>query len=112
MLKSMALLKTTKKRGGVARVKRIPNSVFKIDVKTDKEPFNNILTSTTSGFSFSTLVFSDLCFGTDVRGLVVFKVKKRKIKEFQFKFYSDELDKPFGLYEATIEYEYGNYIKE
>ena len=28
------------------------------------------------------------------------------------KFYSDEIDKPFGLYEAVIEYSIGNYTKK
>jgi hypothetical protein len=105
-------LKTTKKRGGVVLVKMIPNSVFKIDVKTDKEPiFANIYSGATQGFSFETLDFGAFSFGIDVRGKVMFKVKKRKIQEFQLKFYSDELDKPFGFYEEFIEYEYGNYFK-
>lgn len=116
---SLTHLKTTNKRGGVAQIKRIPNSVFKIDVKTDKEDWNNILSSTTKGFTFLDFLYflrevegyEKISFGTGVRGFLVFKVKKRKIKQFSMKFYSDEVDKPFGLYEATIEFAIGNYVK-
>lgn len=116
---SLTHLKTTNKRGGVAQIKRIPNSVFKIDVKTDKEDWNNILSSTTKGFTFLDFLYflrevegyEKISFGTGVRGFLVFKVKKRKIKQFSMKFYSDETDKPFGLYEATIEFAIGNYVK-
>jgi len=116
---SLTHLKTTSKRGGVAQVKRIPNSILKIDVKTDKEDWTNILSSATKGFNFLDFLYflreeegyDRFSFGTGVRGFLVFKVKKRKIKQFSIKFYSDEADKPFGLYEATIEFTIGNYVK-
>lgn len=104
-------LKTTNKNGGVVQVKRIPNSIFKIDVSTDKETWKNILSSPTTGFDFTSFNFTNLSLGTGIRGLLVFKVKKRKIKQFSLKFYSDMLDKPMGVYEATIEFSIGNYIK-
>lgn len=112
-------LKTTNKRGGVVQIKRIPNSVFKIAVSTDKEGWDDILTSYTTGFSFENLRLFLLdttetvriSFGTGARGFLVFKVKKRKIKYFSIKFYSDEIDRPFGLYEATIEFTVDDYVK-
>ncbi len=116
---SLTHLKTTNKRGGVAQVKRIPNSILKIDVKTDKEDWITILSSATQGFNFLDFLYflreeegyERFSFGTGVRGFLVFKVKKRKIKQFSIKFYSDEVDKPFGLYEATVEFTIGNYVK-
>lgn len=113
-------LKTTNKRGSIVQIKRIPNSVFKLDVLTDKESWQNILTSYTTGFSFENLRlfllgtpgYDHISFGTGVRGYLVFKVKKRKIKYFSIKFYSDELGMPFGLYEATIEFTVDNYVKK
>ncbi|MEL7569439.1 MAG: hypothetical protein AAGU14_02650 [Eubacteriaceae bacterium] len=116
---SLTHLKTTNKRGGVVQVKRIPNSVFKIAVSTDKEGWDDILTSYTTGFSFENLRLflldttetARISFGTGARGFLVFKVKKRKIKYFSIKFYSDEIDRPFGLYEATIEFTVDDYVK-
>lgn len=113
-------LKTTNKRGGVVQIKRIPNSVFKIAVSTDKEGWDDILTSYTTGFSFENLrqFLLDttgklhISFGTGARGFLVFKVKKRKIKYFSIKFYSDEIDRPFGLYEATVEFTVDDYVKK
>lgn len=104
-------LKTTSKRGGVVQAKRIPNSVFKISVMTDKESWDSILSSPTTGFDFTYIDFTNFSFGTGARGFLVFKVKKRKVKYFSIKFYSDEIDKPFGLYEATIEFTVNNYVK-
>jgi len=117
---SLTHLKTTNKRGGVVQVKRIPNSVFKIAVSTDKEGWDDILTSYTTGFSFENLRLflldttetARISFGTGARGFLVFKVKKRKIKYFSIKFYSDEIDRPFGLYEATIEFTVDDYVKK
>ncbi len=112
-------LKTTAKRGGAALVKRIPNSVLKIDVMTDKESWQNVYAGTTEGFSFDVFLrylrqegIEGISFGTGVRGTVLFEVKRKKIREFSMKFYSDEIDKPFGLYEAVIEYAIGNYTKK
>lgn len=112
-------LKTTAKRGAAALVKRIPNSVLKIDVMTDKESWQNIYVGTTEGFSFERFlrylreeIAGGFSFGTGVRGTVLFQVKRKKIREFSMKFYSDEIDKPFGLYEAVVEYSIGNYTKK
>ena len=103
--------KNSLKRGGVAEIKRIPNSVIKVDIATDKESFENVLVSNQGGFSFSSVDFSAFSFGTDPRGRIVYNPKKKKWIEIQIKFYSDELNKPFGLYNASLRAIIGNDIK-
>ena len=39
------------------------------------------------------------------------KIKQKKFIELCVKFFSDELDKPFGIYDAVIEAYVGSYIK-
>jgi hypothetical protein len=112
MFGTITHLKTVSKKGGVAQIKRIPNSIIKIDIKTDRSSdWEHIDTFPTSGFDFANLDFANFSFGTGERGLIVYNIKRRKVKEFSMKFYSDELRKPFGLYEAALELYIGNYIK-
>ncbi len=109
---AMTLYKTTRRTGGIAQIKRIPNSVIKIDVQTDKESWVNILESKTSGFSYENFSYEEFIYGTGIRGEILYKIKKRKIKELSLKFYSDNIGKPFGLYDAALEIAIQNYIKK
>lgn len=116
---NLTLFKTIQKKGGAALIKRIPNSVFKTAVATDKESWTKIEEYRTSGFDFADLLAflreestDPISFGTGDKGTVFFNVKRKKIQQFSIKFYSDELNKPFGLYEATIEFTTGKYIKK
>ena len=42
----------------------------------------------------------------------LYKIREKNFTEFSMKFYSDEKDKPFGLYSATIEAYIGSYVKK
>ena len=106
-----ARVKNIGKRGAGASVKRVPNSIFKVAVSTDKESFENVYSGVTRGFSFVGLNFGEFTFGTGVRGYVAFSVRKNNIRHLRLKFYSDELDKPFGIYGAWVEYGVGRYVK-
>jgi hypothetical protein len=66
----------------------------------------------TTGFDFNEIDFANFTFATELTDLHFFRVKKKKISWFMLKFYSDELDAPFGLYEATLEYIVTKYAKE
>lgn len=111
VFKNLSHYKTTNRRGGVAVVKRIPNSIIKIAAASDRESFSDIAVSKTSGFKFTQTDFAKFSFGTGVRANITFGLKKKKIRYLQLKFYSDELNKPFGLYEVYTEAYVGNYIK-
>ena len=108
---SISRVKTVSEKGGVAVIKRIQNGLLKVAASTDKQSFCDVCRAVTEGFSFKRVKFAEMNFGTGSRGSVCFKVKRRNIWQMQLKFYSDEKDKPFGLFEATLEYKTGKYFK-
>lgn len=104
-------LKTTNKRGGIAKIKTIPNGQIKVSVATNKKDSTLVTTYSSTGFDFGNLDFTNFAFTTKNNSYVVYKIKQKKFIELVLKFYSDELDKPFGLYDAVIEAYQGSYIK-
>lgn len=104
-------LKTTNKRGGIAKIKTIPNGIVKISETTNKKDEKFITSKSATGFDFSNVDFSNFAFTTRNESYIVYKIKEKKFIELSLKFYSDELDKPFGLYEITIEAFAGGYVK-
>lgn len=106
-------LKTTNKRGGIAKIKTIPNGIIKIARKTDKSPEYKYTTQkSANGFNFGNLDFTNFSFITTNKSYFIHKIKEKKIVELSLKFYSDEKDKPFGLYSSTIEAFAGGYVKK
>lgn len=104
--------KTTNKRGGVAKIKTIPNGKVKVAERTNKSQIDKFIKEYASGgFDFSNIDFENFEFSTDVTSNIVYKIKEKKFIELQLKFYSDELDKPFGIYDAIIEAFEGGYVK-
>lgn len=107
------LLKTTNKRGGIAKIKTIPNGLIKIARKTDKsDEYKFITQKSANGFKFKDLNFSNFSFVTTDKSYFVYKIKAKKVNELSLKFYSDEKDKPFGIFSSTIEAFAGGYIKK
>ena len=106
-------MKTTSKRGGTIRVKTIPNGLIKVGRRSNKyEDYRYITEKSLDGFNFATLDFSNWSFTTTSQSYIVFKIKEKKINEISIKVYSDEKDKPFGLYSITLEAFVGSYIKK
>ena len=104
--------KTTNKRGGVAKIKTIQNGKVKIAQKTNKATTSKYIKDYASGgFNFNEIDFSNFSFTIEATSNIVYKIKEKKFVELQLKFYSDELDKPFGLYDAIIEAFEGGYVK-
>ena len=105
-------LKTTNKRGGIAKIKTIPNGLIKIAKRTDKSnEYQYVTQKSANGFKFKELDFSNFSFVTTDKSYLVYKIKSKKINELSLKFYSDEKDKPFGIFSSTIEAFAGGYIK-
>jgi len=102
-------LKTTNKRGGVAKIKTIPNGKIKVSVKTNRKEEKFIKEYSATGFDFSIVDFENFAFTTKEMSYIVFKIKMKKFIELTLKFYSDK--EPFGLYDATLEVYKGSYIK-
>lgn len=106
-------LKTTNKRGGLAKIKTIPNGLIKIARRTDKSSEYKYTTrKSANGFSFESLDFRNFSFITTDKSYVLYKIKEKKLNELSLKFYSDEKDKPFGIFSSTIEAFVGGYIKK
>ncbi len=106
-------LKTTNKRGGIAKIKTIPNGRIKIARRTDKSADYKYTTEkSATGFDFNNIDFSNFSFVTTNKSYLVFKIKEKKIIEMSIKFYSDEKNKPFGIYSTTIEAFAGGYVKK
>lgn len=106
-------LKTTNKRGGLAKIKTIPNGIIKIARRTDKSnEYKYTTEKSATGFSFLNIDFSNFSFITVNKSYLIYKIKEKKINEISLKFYSDEKDKPFGLYSAVIEAFVGGYVKK
>lgn len=104
--------KTTNKRGGVAKIKTIPNAKIKIAERTNKLPVDkNIKEYASSGFDYSDFDYSNFAYTTTVNSNIVYKIKEKKWVELQLKFYTDELDRPFGIYDAILETFIGGYVK-
>ena len=106
-------MKTTSKRGGIVKVKTIQNGKIKVAKRTNKSmEWRDSTEKNLQGFSFIDLDFGNFTFTTTAQSYLVFKIKEKKISEIALKFYSDEKDKPFGVYSATIEAFIGSYLKK
>lgn len=106
-------LKTTNKRGGIAKIKTIPNGMVKIARRTDKSlAYRYTTQKSANGFSFENFNFSNFSFVTTDKFCLLYKIKEKKVMELSLKFYSDEKDKPFGIYSSTIEAFVGGYVKK
>jgi len=104
--------KTTNKRGGITKIKTLPNGAIKIAEKTNRNMYGKFIKEfAANGFSYSNLDYSNFTYTTANESYVVYKIKEKKFTELQLRFYSDELDKPFGLYSAIIEAFEGAYVK-
>lgn len=105
------MLKTTNKRGGVARIKTIPNGIIKIAERTNRKDEKDITSKSASGFNYANIDYANFEYTTKNESYVVYKIKEKKFLTISLKFYSDELDKPFGLYSAVLEAFVGGYVK-
>ena len=104
--------KTTNKRGGVAKIKTIPNGKVKVAERTNKSITDKYIKEFASGgLDYGNIDYSNFAYITSITSNIVYKIKEKKFVELQLKFYSDELDKPFGIYDAIIEAFEGGYVK-
>lgn len=105
------MLKTTNKRGGLARIKTIPNGKIKIAERTNKKDEKFITSKSSTGFDYNNFDYSNFSYTTKNDSYIVYKIKEKKFLNISLKFYSDELDKPFGVYSAVLEAFVGGYAK-
>lgn len=105
-------LKKTNKRGAILKVKNLPNGKIKISTETNKRPDEKLLKEASSnGFNFATLNFENFSFETGENSYIVYRIKEKKFIDISLKVYSDEIDKPFGLIEISLQAFLGGYVK-
>lgn len=105
--------KTTNKRGGIAKLRTMQNGTVKMAIKTDKMPtYRFMIEKSISGFDFNNIDFSNFSFITTEGNYLIYKIKQKKIKEISLKIYSDKLNKPFGVFQMTLEAFIGGYTKK
>lgn len=105
--------KTTNKRGGIAKLRTMQNGKVKLAMKTDKTPDYTLVTEKSlQGFNFKNIDFRNFSFKTTNEVFLIYKIKQKKIKEISLKIYSDELDKPFGVFSMILEAFIGGYTKK
>lgn len=102
-------LKTTNKRGGVAKIKTIPNGRVTVSVATNRKEEKVIKEYSATGFDFNNIDFSNFAFTLKNMSYIVYKIKMKKFIDLTLKFYSTGA--PFGLYDATLEVYRGSYTK-
>lgn len=105
------MLKTTSKRGGIAKIKTIQNGMIKIAERTNKRDERFITSKSLKGISYENFSYQDFAYITKNDAYINYKIKEKKFMEISMKFYSDELDRPFGLYNAILEAYVGGYVK-
>lgn len=104
-------VKTTNKRGGIANLKTIPGSICKLKEITNKLKEKEITRFNASGFSYAKFSYIDFSYNTSEKAYMKYKIKEKKWTHISLIFYSDEKDKPFGLFSATLEAFVGGYVK-
>lgn len=111
VFKYMMYLKTSNKRGAIAKVKNIPNSKIRIDVKTNKKDWKLLKEVSANGFDYNLMDYANFSYSTGDHSYIVFKIKIKKIIDYQLKFSSTEKDKPFGIYSCVLEAFLGSFVK-
>lgn len=104
-------LKTTNKRGGIALLKRIPNNLCKLQISTDRNDNRFITRHIVKGFSYKDFIYNNFSYRVRDKSFMKFKIKEKKWIFISLLFFSDEIDKPFGIYNITLESFVGRYIK-
>lgn len=104
-------LKTSNKRGAIAKLKNIPNSRVLIEVCTNKKDWKVLKELSTHGFDYTSVDYANYSYVTGYNTYAVFKIKIKKFIDYQLRFSSVAKDKPFGLYSCTLEAFLGSFVK-
>ena len=104
-------VKTTNKKGGIANLKSIPSSACKLYETTNKTQKKQITRFVASGFSYKDFSYADFSYNMSDKTYMKYKIKEKKWTHISLTFYSDELNKPFGIFSATLEAFVGGYVK-
>ena len=106
------LTKSTVKKSMVAKVKALPASTIKVNVRTNKIPYHEIEDRNSAIFSFEDMDFDNFSFLLEDSGIFTIREKEKKWVEKQIYMYSDEPMRPFALYYLAYRYTVAGRYKE
>lgn len=96
--------KDTINRSLVIKAKTIPHSKFSVKLRTDREPWSEIQNASTAFADGYDVDFSNLSFTTSDEIIRQLRERSRRWVEKQYYVYSDEYQRPFGIYSIAYRY--------
>ncbi len=97
--------KDTVRRSLVIKAKTLPRSKFAVKVRSDREPWQDIQDSTAAFLSGYDVDFSNASFLTSDETIRQLRETTRRWVEKQYYIYSDEYQRPFGIYSIAFRYQ-------
>lgn len=88
--------------GSYVFLRTMPNMQLKVSVNTDKSKNKSLETITSSGFSFLEIDFANFSFAKENDYTKRLRLKEKNFMHINLRFYSDELDRPFGIYTVAL----------
>ena len=106
------LTKTTVKRSLCAHLKTFGSGKIKIGVRTDRVGWKDIDHPQNNVFGFDDVEFDSFSFETSQRITIPLSEKEKRWTEKQYRIFSDEYKRPFGIFSMSYRYRVAGRIKE
>ena len=106
------LTKTTVKRSLCAHLKTFGGGKIKIDVRTDRVGWKDVEHPQNNVFGFDDVEFDSFSFETSQRITIPLSEKEKRWTEKQYRIFSDEYKRPFGIFSMSYRYRVAGRIKE
>ncbi len=106
------LTKTTVKRSLCAHLKTFGGGKIKIDVRTDRVGWMDVGSPQSNVFGFDDVEFDSFSFNTAQRITIPLSEKEKRWTEKQYRIFSDEYKRPFGIFSMSYRYRVAGRIKE
>ena len=107
-----SLTKSTKRRSLCVRLKSFGRGKIKVGVHTGRSGWRGVAETDSSVFAFDDLAFDSFTFNTSKRITLPLSEKEKRWVEKQYRIFSDEYKRPFGIFELSYRYKVAGRIKE
>jgi hypothetical protein len=106
------LTKSTKRRSLCLHLKTFGRGQVKVGVLTDKKGWTEVAEAENSSFSFDSVEFDSFTFNTSSHVVLPLSEKEKRWIQKQYRIFSDEYKRPFGIFELSYRYKVAGRIKE
>jgi hypothetical protein len=106
------LTKTTVKRSLCALFKNFGAGKIKVGVHTDRVGWKTVAETNASVFAFDDVEFDNFTFHTERRTIIPIYEKEKRWVEKQYRVFSDEYKRPFGIFNLSYRYKVAGRIKK